>query len=1130
MLKSQVTGRRSMLGVVLVSWLAVGAAIAAPVNGLRTDLHQPDGSAVAVRVWGDEFHQRIEDLDGYTLIRDPDDGRICYAELGADGQLWSTRVPAGDLRPAWLEPGLDLRPDLLEAKVAAARQASGQPRPREDKIDYPIPAVTGAVRGIAVLVDFSDQPATIDPADLVPFLNEEGYALDGNNGSVRDYYRDVSGGRLDLTHEVSTYYYRAARPKAWYEDPNASPGWRARLLVEEALADLERRGFDFSEYDVNGDGYVDLVSCFYAGYPTWGWGTGLWPRAGEGGFSADGVIARLWQVTPLKDTLSIGIAVHEIGHALCQWADLYDPGRESYGLGRFCVMSATYDQRNPLHPCGPLKLLSGWTETVELDGVMANLEAPATGNRVFTVAHPSLSNELYVIENRQRQGRDADLLDEGLAIWHVDWRGSNSREAMLPDIHYMVTLVQADGRWDLENGQNQGDDTDLFGGAEFPAFGTETTPRARWWRTPVADLNLINISEPGDVVTFDFHDGIGIHPMEIVNEPVQMTAPWRVTGANGFVKNGRGSRTAHVPTVGSYLLTWGEVPGWQSPPTTTVYVDGEQPGPEVRGLYTHPPFQLTEVPSLAVPANTVAGQAVDYDDDGDLDLYLCRRDGPDLLLRNDGGWQFTDRTPAPLADHATSLAVQWADVDGDGDRDVFVVREDQPSLLLKQTAPDVFGVPEYLAPEIEGVRGAVWIDADGDLRLDLHLVRDGQPDLLLGAPAEGTTSLVAFEPLGSLPGVSFARREQATWCDYDGDGDPDLYTVTLYGGNVLASNRGAGSFRNVTRGGLGLPWRGGAAAWGDHDNDGDLDLYTTQDGAADVLFTQFVGTFVMRSGPNQQTTGAGKDVVWADFDNDGLLDLYLARHNQPDRLLLADGNGGWVESPTLIAELDGPSVASVAADFDGDGGIDLAILRDEGPTLMLHNTMSRGHWLQVAPVWEGAQQEPVGTILRAHVGSQILTRHVQGRSGPSSVARLVHFGLGSHGQVDSLVAIWPDGVVQVERNLPADQTLSLVRIDRAGQGGEVPAVTALMPPFPNPFNPGTTLAFDLARTATARLDIFDVRGRRVANLHRGELPAGRHTFRWEGHDQAGRAVAAGVYLVRFTGDGVVQHQRMTLVR
>lgn len=1130
MLASRPARIARLTAALIVLLLMAGAALSHPYHGLETDLEQPDGTVVTVRIWGDEFHQRLETLDGYTVVRESYDGRLCYAERSADAlSLVSTGVPAEQAPPARLARRVDLADDIVQAKVAAGREVAGPRGLVSDKVNYSQPAVFGQVRGVALLVDFGDEPATVDPTIVDAMLNQEGYSENNNMGSVRDYFHDVSGEQLELTHTVTPFYYRAAHPKSWYEDPSQSYGVRSRALVEEALANLERRGFDFNEYDANGDGYVDLVSLFYAGGPSYGWGTGLWPQAGLSGFTADGVVARTWHVTPLRDNPTIATACHEIGHALCQWPDLYDRGQESWGVGNYCLMSAPADLGNPVEPCGPLKVLSGWVDTVLLDGVMPGNVATASSNEVYVVYHPWISTELYVIENRHRSGRDASLPDGGLAVWHVDWRGSNDREARLPDVHYMVTLVQADGRWDLENRANQGDDTDMFGGEEFPNFGPDTDPHARWWRIAEADLSLTAISEPAETMTFDFHDGVGIHPVELICEPEALEGQWRITGADGYVKVGRGTRTAYVPTVGSYVISWSEVPGWLAPPGSTVYVTGEEPRPVVEGLYTHPPFSATEVPVLSLVGRGHAGQAVDFDDDGDLDLHLGMLEGPDRLLRNEGGWQFTDVTPPQLAGNQSTLGMQWADVDADGDRDVFVVREDG-AVLLRQEAPGQFASPEALSSDLDLVRGAMWIDFDGDRHLDLHLVRDGEADLLLRGPDKSAPRLDEYEVLDILPGHSFARRQGAAWCDYDGNARPDLYSITLYGGNVLLNNAMPAQFENVTHGGLGLPWQSGAAAWGDYDNDGDFDLYYAQDGAADVLFTQYEGIFAMESGLNLGTTGSGKDVVWGDFDNDGDLDLYLARDGQEDRLLINAGNGTWDESPLLIPELKGPSTAVIAADLDQDGGLDLTVIRDGEASVLLHNTMSRGHWLSVVPEGSGSLREPVGAVVHVHAADAVFLRQVTVRSGPSDVARALHFGLGAVTRVDSVTVHWPDGGYQVVHELEVDQSITIRRSASSGGSDDLPAVTAMLVPYPNPFNPGTTLAFDLANASHARLEIFDVRGRRITRLHDGELAAGRHEFPWQGRDSRGRAVAAGVYLVRFQGDQVTQHHRMTLVR
>ena len=92
------------------------------------------------------------------------------------------------------------------------------------------------------------------------------------------------------------------------------------------------------------------------------------------------------------------------------------------------------------------------------------------------------------------------------------------------------------------------------------------------------------------------------------------------------------------------------------------------------------------------------------------------------------------------------------------------------------------------------------------------------------------------------------------------------------------------------------------------------------------------------------------------------------------------------------------------------------------------------------------------------------------------------------------------------------------------------ARTRLAPAYPNPFNPSTTIVFDVGRTRELGLSIHDLRGRRVADLARGVFTAGRHTVPWQGRDGAGRAVPSGVYLVRLHGPGFEATQTVTLVK
>jgi len=109
----------------------------------------------------------------------------------------------------------------------------------------------------------------------------------------------------------------------------------------------------------------------------------------------------------------------------------------------------------------------------------------------------------------------------------------------------------------------------------------------------------------------------------------------------------------------------------------------------------------------------------------------------------------------------------------------------------------------------------------------------------------------------------------------------------------------------------------------------------------------------------------------------------------------------------------------------------------------------------------------------------------------------------------------------------------LVSNDAASSTGERIAPTQprlLGRNAPNPFNPGTRIEFELPSAADIALEIYNVKGERVATLLDGVTPAGRHHVAWNGRDDAGQEQASGVYLSRLTVGDRVETRRMSLVR
>jgi M6 family metalloprotease-like protein len=500
-------------------FIGIPASHADPSWGDIFKLKQPNGNIVEVRIWGDEFYRVVESLDGYTLVRDPDTDIICYARLSADGNtLMSTGVDVHSAsgESAGVQPHLRINTEASRTIIREKREEAmkGERRTLQAAgVDMAAmaamgPPDNGNVKGICLIVDFSDEVATIPAGNIDDYCNQIGYSGYGNNGSIRDYFYDVSDGNLTYTNYVTPTYYRAQNPKSYYDDCAAPYGQRTRELIIEALQDLEDNGFDFSQYDSNGDGLIDAINCFYAGVTGCGWANGLWPHSWTVSFNADGVSAFKYQITGIGSTLRLSTFCHENGHMICYWPDLYDydvGADDSNGVGKYCLMCSYTSSTNPQEPSAYCKSLSGWTNTIVLTSPQAGVTVPSDTNTIYKYEHPTLSNEYYLIENRQKAGRDLYLPDDGLAIWHIDEFGSNNNQEMTPSLHYEASVEQADGNFDLEYDVNNGDDTDLYSFPGYTEITPLTIPNTHWWDGSNSSLKITEISTSSTLMTFNFN-------------------------------------------------------------------------------------------------------------------------------------------------------------------------------------------------------------------------------------------------------------------------------------------------------------------------------------------------------------------------------------------------------------------------------------------------------------------------------------------------------------------------------------------------------------------------------------------------------------------------------------------------
>lgn len=488
-----------------------------PLFGQLLTFRQPDGSSLQVKAWGDQQSALFETADGLPVLRDPASGFFHIAQLNARGdELRPTALRADAVVPLIENMAMVRSSPLPSEAVRLLRpNATGLPksrwrerRDRQQAVERahslvpglaaapPSRVTVGQFRGLCILVDFEDEPASIDRSVVDDFCNKNGFDGFGNNGSVFDYFFDNSGGRLSYRTQVLPYY-RARHPKSFYCDPDQPYGERTRDLIVEALTHHREAGVDFTSLTADAEDAVFATNVFYAGNVVNEWGAGLWPHASRliTGFElAAGRFAVDYQISGMSSELKLGTYCHENGHMLCDFPDLYQYSDQRRGIGNFCLMcgGGNADPRNPVEICAYLKFRAGWLDVSQLKAGQSH--DLGDGNRALV--HSNNSSEYFIIENRQRRQRDAALPDEGLAVWHVDELGSNAEPEKAPPghQHHECRLLQADGDDALDAGLSMGDARDLFGDTAGDIFPAQGPSAARWWSGQSSGLQIRDVS------------------------------------------------------------------------------------------------------------------------------------------------------------------------------------------------------------------------------------------------------------------------------------------------------------------------------------------------------------------------------------------------------------------------------------------------------------------------------------------------------------------------------------------------------------------------------------------------------------------------------------------------------------
>lgn len=530
------------------------SAMAIPAHREPVTITQPDGSRLTIKLIGDEFYHFNTTTDGYTIVKN-NAGVYVYAMRDGEGLKASTvkahdEMQRTDAEKAFLSTTTKYMTDREEHAAGEARRVKRDAPNLNATIDY------SKFRGLIILINFTDVKFSMKNPNQ--FYNEmlnthgwTGYTDDQGKrvnctGSMYDYYSENSNGMFQPVFDI------VGPVEVNYKATDMKGTSNAQTIFKAALAAAEAMGTDFSKYDVDNNGYVDMVffqvagmsSSFGGNNSNWLWPhkSSIWSSPVYDGkrFYTYASSTEIYGFQDYPSTITvegIGTMCHEFTHVM-GFPDLYDTnyeqtGGESHHPGEWDIMAGGGSFNSARTPVGFTifeRFALGFANPTVIGSPGHYTLNPIMSNEGYIIKSP-IAKEYFIIDNRQKTRWDTYLPGHGMVVCRVDSTSTspwyNNTVNANPSHNYYEMLRAG-------NSKSGAQASDPFPGSTGNTqLHAKTMPALATWNGTTMSMGIYNIVENGGVIEFDVINSGDVKSLTEDFEAMPTTTNKTATGVKG---------------------------------------------------------------------------------------------------------------------------------------------------------------------------------------------------------------------------------------------------------------------------------------------------------------------------------------------------------------------------------------------------------------------------------------------------------------------------------------------------------------------------------------------------------------------------------------------------------------------